>query len=203
MQQGSKAYIAVIDVYNTDNTSFTTMQANSRVVWQEVTNGVNGNQPHTRYVHPALEAMRQLVPNFIPGTGTNKTDGVLKKQKKYNMRKQKSFTDINGNTVTIPLYTLGYSQHNLFEMYQAVQNDGTGNVNGDIYYAKIDQINPEDIGGELDYYKTVAVYANRENLYSTDYYYVNDVKAPPIDSNGRITFARDPVRLDRAMSSVT
>ena len=164
-----RVYEAVVDVYYNDNTAFVPVQANGRVVWQDVTRGrENAKSGFTLWAHTALATANTLIPTVIPGTGTgtNKTPGV--KQAEYNLDTEVTYTTQSGLDVSLYQYALGISAYNLFEVYQFVQN-----ANNDIYYIKVDEVNPQNLGAPIDYYNTVSQNAVPTEVHMSDFYFIN------------------------------
>ena len=185
-----RAFKAVVDVYQSDNNkpNLFTMQANSRVLWREVTNG-DKNSLDVYSSEPILAAYNDLIIDVIPGNGTGTSGGVGVKQSAYNMSLTDTFTLADDvTTVELGRYKLGVSPHNLFEVYQAVQN-----TDHHIYYILVDRVNPENAQQAVDYYNTVSYWALGTDYAITDFYYINE-RVPTVDGNRRITDADDPIR---------
>lgn len=185
-----RVFKAVVDVYESDNNkpNLFTMQANSRVLWREITNG-DKNSLHVYSQEPILAAYNDLIIDVIPGNGTDTSGSVGVKQSVYNMSLTDTFTLADDvTTVELGRYKLGVSPHNLFEVYQAVQN-----TDHHIYYILVDRVNPENAQQALDYYNTVSYWALGTDYAITDFYYINE-RVPSVDGNRRITDADDPIR---------
>ena len=191
-----KVYKATADITHSDNVLFEVAR------WTEMVGNTAATDYEGYYASENEAENDNLIPKFIPGTATSvgsKKPGVVRMQ--YDMEATTTFTLADSSTVTLPQFRLKTSSDNIFEIYQAVQNDGAGGQNGQVYYILLDLVNPELIPGQFDFYETVNSYSNFGNNKKTGYYFVNDI-VPTVDASNRITNAKDPIRVGNTASVV-
>ena len=192
----SKNYKAIADITMSNNTVFDT------TLWTELVGNTSSNTNDGYYADSTAESEAALLLDTIPGSGQTAfvdTPGV--KRTSYNMLSTVTKTLANGDEVTIPEFRLGVSELNLFEIYQAVQNDGAGSANGEVYYILIDKTNPEVLQAPLDYNVTVNFWNSFGNYKRTSYYYINSI-IPTVDASKRITNRLDPMRVESTVSTI-
>ena len=196
VKHNGKTYQATADINMVDNLIFEVAR------WTELVGNTNANDYETYYTDEVAELNDALIPKIIPGTALQFGSKPGVKRKKYNMEETVTKTLADSSTVTIPHFRLMPSPNNIFEVYQAVQNDGAGSANGQVYYILLDLVNPELVNNPIDYYSTVNAYSTFGNYKKITYYYVNDI-IPTVDTSNRITDAKDPVRIESTIGVIS
>ena len=186
VRHNALVYMAARDITIDDNSVFTETAANSAVLWTNVSTALpNKATEGETYPVPEVQAIEQLVPSVIPGTGQLSTSRPrYTPAPYYNMAQTVVLSDIE-----LPKYRLGVSYQYLFEVYEIAQND-----DDHIYYVLVDKSNPAEVNATLDYFETVSAYSDFNGLPATDYYYRNDI-VPTLDADKKITNTNDPIRL--------
>ena len=144
-------------------------------LWERIVNQVDLVEYYSQW----------LILRAVPGTGTNSTVQLGKKQSSYNMTSSTTYT-VNSVPVTMPSYRLMPNRNNSYRVYQAAQN-----TDEDLYYILLDDSSAPAI--THDYYSTVSKYSDFLGYPTTDYYYINDIR--PTLSGGQIADVKDPIRL--------
>ena len=192
----SKAYQAVADITFTNNMVFEPAR------WTELVGNTAATSFENYYLDTTAETNSSLLLKTIPGTGTTQGTAPGVKRTMYDLEETVTKTLADSSTVTIPAFRLAPSTEMLFEVYQAVQNDGAGSANGNVYYILLDKVNPENIPAVLDYNATVNAYNSFGNYKRTTYYYVNEI-TPTVDASNRITNRLDPIRVESTVSVIS
>lgn len=191
-----KVYKALADIKHIENELFEPAR------WTQMVGNSASTDFDGYYATENESENDQLIPKFIPGNATSvgsKKPGVIRMS--YDMEQTRAFTLADSSTIELPHFRLQSNSDNIFEIYQAVQNDGAGGQNGQVYYILLDLVNPELIPAQIDFYATVNAYNNFGNIKKTGYYYVNEI-VPTIDASLRITNTKDPIRISNTASIV-
>ena len=191
-----KAYQATADISFTNNMVFEPAK------WTELVGNTSTTSFEGYFADTEAELNDTLLLKLIPGTGTSQGTKPGVKRKLYDMGTTIAKTLADSSSVTIPLFRLLPSTEMLFEIYQAVQNDGAGSANGNVYYILLDKVHPESIKSELDYNATVNAYSSFGNYKRTTYYYTNEI-IPTVDASDRITNTNDPIRVESTVNVVS
>jgi len=196
VRYNGKVYKATADINMADNEVFEVAR------WTEVVGNPASGDIESLFGTENEQFTDNLIPKTIPGNGQITTYRPGNSQSSYDMEATKTFTLFDSSTITIPTFRLKSSEENIFEIFQAVQNDGSGGVNGQVYYILLDLVNPERCGAEIDFNETVNAYNSFGNYKKTGYYYVNQI-TPTIDGSNRITDAKDPIRIEATVGVIT
>ena len=195
VSHNSKSYKASADITMSNNTVFEVAR------WAELVGNTSSTTLSGYFADATAENNANLLLNVIPTNNSVSATAPGTKRISYNMLSTVTKTLANSSTVTIPTFRLAVSELNLFEVYEAVQNDGAGSANGDVYYILVDKINPEIVDSPIDYYGTVNLWSSFGNYKRTEYYYINGI-TPTVDASNRITNRLDPMRVESTVSVV-
>ena len=154
-----KVYKALADIKHIENELFEPAR------WTQMVGNSASTDFDGYYATENESENDQLIPKFIPGNATSvgsKKPGVIRMS--YDMEQTRAFTLADSSTIELPHFRLQSNSDNIFEIYQAVQNDGAGGQNGQVYYILLDLVNPELIPAQIDFYATVNAYNNFGNI---------------------------------------